>query len=118
MKRKLSKTTIWILVAVLAPPGLALFVFLVGQLVMSLWNWLLPPLFGLPAITFWQGLGLLMLCRILFGGFGSHSSGSPRSRSRSPEEQERVRQAMCERLGPGRSTGESRGSEVNPTTEN
>ena len=117
MKRKLSKKTIWILVAVLAPPGLALFVFLVGKLVMSLWNWLLPPLFGLPAITFWQGLGLLMLCRILFGGFGSHGSGSPPSRSRRPEEQERVRQAMCERLGTGRSAGESKGSEVNPTTE-
>jgi len=118
MKRKLSKKRIWILVAVLGPPGLALFMFLVGKLVMSLWNWLLPPLFGLPAITFWQGLGLLMLCRILFGGFGSHGSGSPPSRSRRPEEQERVRQAMCERLGTGRATGESRGTEVNPTTEN
>ena len=84
---------------------------------MSLWNWLLPPLFGLPAITIWQGLGLLMLCRILFGGFGSHGSGSPPSRSRRPEEQERVRQAMCERLGTGRATGESGGTEVNPTTE-
>ena len=118
MKRKLSKKTLWILVAVFAPPGLALFVFLVGQLVMSLWNWLLPPLFGLPAITFWQGLGLLMLCRILFGGFGSHSSSSPPSRSRSPEEQERIRLAMGERLGTGRSTGESKETEVNPTTEN
>jgi len=46
MKRKLSKKRIWILVAVLGPPGLALFMFLVGKLVMSLWNWLLPPLFG------------------------------------------------------------------------
>ena len=117
MKRKLSKKRIWILVAVLGPPGLALFMFLVGKLVMSLWNWLLPPLFGLPAITFWQGLGLLMLCRILFGGFGSHGSGSPPSRSRRPEEQERVRQAMCERLGTGRATAENRGIEVNPTTE-
>jgi hypothetical protein len=118
MKRKLSKKTIWILVAILAPPGLALFIFLVGKLVMSLWNWLLPPLFGLPAITFWQGLGLLMLCRILFGGFGSRNSGSSPSRSRNSEKQERVRQAMCERLGTGRATGESRGTEVNPTTEN
>ena len=117
MKRKLSKKKIWILVAVLGPPGLALFMFLVGKLVMSLWNWLLPPLFGLPAITFWQGLGLLMLCRILFGGFGSHGSGSPPSRSRKPEEQDRVRHAMCERLGPGRATAENGGTEVNPTTE-
>ncbi len=117
MKRKLSKKRIWILVGVLGPPGLALFVFLVGQLVMSLWNWLLPPLFGLPTVTFWQGLGLLMLYRILFGGFGAHS-GSSASRSRSPEEQKRVRRAMCERLGPGRATGESMGTEVSPTTDN
>ena len=36
-------------------------------LVMELWNWLMPTLFGLPAISFWQALGLLVLSRILFG---------------------------------------------------
>ena len=36
---------------------------------MSLWNWLTPPLFGFRTITFWQALGLLAFCRILFGGF-------------------------------------------------
>lgn len=40
--------------------------------VMLLWNWLLPVLFGLPIITFWQSLGLLLLCKLLFGGFGAH----------------------------------------------
>ena len=34
-------------------------------LVMSLWNWLMPPLFGRPVITFWQALGLLVQSRIL-----------------------------------------------------
>ncbi|MFL6578791.1 MAG: hypothetical protein ACJ8MR_19360 [Povalibacter sp.] len=46
-----------------------------GWLVMALWNWLLPPLFGLSSITFWQGLGLFVLGRLLFGGmrfFGGH----------------------------------------------
>ena len=38
--------------------------------VMLLWNWLIPVIFGLPAICFWQAVGLLVLCRILFGGFG------------------------------------------------
>ena len=41
--------------------------------VMGLWNWLMPTLFGLPAISFWQALGLLVLSKILFGrsrGFG------------------------------------------------
>ncbi len=37
--------------------------------VMFLWNHLLPPLFGLKALTFWQAGGLLLLCRLLFGRF-------------------------------------------------
>jgi hypothetical protein len=38
--------------------------------VLLLWNALLPPIFGIAAINFWQALGLLALCRILFGSFG------------------------------------------------
>jgi hypothetical protein len=38
--------------------------------VMLLWNWLIPEIFGLTAINFWQASGLLVLGRILFGGFG------------------------------------------------
>ena len=41
-----------------------------GQAVLQLWNWLLPPIFGWKAITFWQAVGMLALCRILFGNFG------------------------------------------------
>ncbi|MFA5909359.1 MAG: hypothetical protein WC815_11315 [Vicinamibacterales bacterium] len=37
---------------------------------MWLWNWLVPGLFGLRQLGFWEALGLLALCRILFGGFG------------------------------------------------
>ena len=37
--------------------------------VMWLWNWLMPAIFGLHAISFWQALGLLVLSKILFGGF-------------------------------------------------
>jgi hypothetical protein len=36
--------------------------------VMLLWNWLMPTLFGLTIITFWQALGILILSKILFGG--------------------------------------------------
>jgi predicted membrane chloride channel (bestrophin family) len=54
----------------------ALFVVLAiavsSLLVMVLWNWLVPTLFGLPAISFLQALGLLILTRILFGGFRGH----------------------------------------------
>ncbi len=41
-----------------------------GGVVMLLWNNLLPELFGFRKISFWQALGLLALCRILFGNFG------------------------------------------------
>lgn len=34
---------------------------------MFLWNWLMPAIFGLTVITFWQALGLLVLSKILFG---------------------------------------------------
>jgi hypothetical protein len=47
-----------------------LFILLGGVIVQWLWNWLLPDIFGLREISFWQALGLLALCRILFGGFG------------------------------------------------
>ncbi|MCK6617714.1 MAG: hypothetical protein L6Q51_08720 [Cyclobacteriaceae bacterium] len=45
-------------------------VALFGWATMSLWNWLIPDLFGGPAITYWQALGLLVLSKILFSGLG------------------------------------------------
>lgn len=47
-----------------------LFILLGGLVVQWLWNWLLPEIFGVRQITFWQALGLLALCRVLFGSFG------------------------------------------------
>jgi len=41
--------------------------------VMVLWNWLMPSLFGLITISFWQAVGIFVLCRLLFGSFsGGH----------------------------------------------
>lgn len=108
------KRLIWM--APLAILGMLVFTFIGGEIVMHLWNWLLPPLFGWPQIGFWQSLGLLALCRILFGGFGFHGSGRSDLRRRmeercehmTPEERERFRQRMRERWGFGRSTGESK----------
>ncbi len=99
----------WIFIVPAAILGMLLFTFIGGELVKLLWNWLVPPLFGWSQVTFWQALGLLALCRILFGGFGRHRSyRSPRT----PEERERIRQAMRRRFGFGPSTGESRGPQV------
>jgi hypothetical protein len=91
-----------------APPAIVLFVWLFGEIVMHLWNWLLPGLFGWHVITFWQALGLLVLCRILFGGFGNGGKGGGRRGRRkaemwekmTPEEREVIRQNMRNRCGP------------------
>jgi hypothetical protein len=64
-----------------APFGIAAFVFIGGEVVMHLWNWLLPDIFGWKQVTFWQALGLLALSRILFGGF-SRGGGMQRSHFR------------------------------------
>jgi len=70
----------WIWIAPLAILAMALFVFLGGELVLHLWNWLLPPLFGWPRSPSGKRWDFLALCRILFGGWGGH--GSPRSNIR------------------------------------
>ncbi len=47
----------------------------VGSLAfMLLWNALLPVIFGLKAIGYWQAVGLLLLAKILFGGWGRRPS--------------------------------------------
>ena len=105
-----------IFIAPLAILGMLLFVVTGGEVVLHLWNWLLPRLFGWREITFWQALGLLALCRILFGGFGFHGSGrssfgrrmEERCEHMTPEERERFRQRMRERFGFGPSTSEGK----------
>lgn len=113
-----KKKLFWIAPAAIL--GLALFAFIGGEIVMRLWNWLLPALFGWRQITFWQGLGILALCRILFGshGFrGTRSNMRRRMQERmderwermTPEERERARQSWRGRCGFGPTTGESTG---------
>jgi hypothetical protein len=68
--------------------------------VMSLWNWLVPALFGGPMLGYWEALGLLVLARLLFGGFRPHGHGRwghswhharERWEQMTPEERERFR---------------------------
>lgn len=107
----------WFFIVPAALLGMAFFAFIGGEIVRLLWNWILPPLFGWPQLSFWQALGLLALCRILFGGFGMHGGSRSGSRFRSrmadrmadrvadrwehmtPEERERFRQRVRERCG-------------------
>lgn len=63
---------------VLIPIMAIAFVFLVGFLVMQLWNYTLPVLFGISTITLWQAIALFFLCKILFGfGGGGPGKGGP-----------------------------------------
>jgi len=86
--------------------GLAIAAVL-SLVVMQLWNWLMPALFGWHLITFWQALGILVLSKILFGGFrGPHRHGGHwrhRMRQRweamTPEEREKFRASMGGRCG-------------------
>jgi hypothetical protein len=101
----------WIFLAPLALLAIPLFIWIGGELVMHLWNWLLPTLFGWRLITFWQAIGLLALCRILFGGWSSHGGNRSNMRRRmrermderwekmTPEEREKFRQSWRARCG-------------------
>jgi hypothetical protein len=86
-----------------------LFFNVFGYVVMRLWNWLMPALFGWHVISFWQALGILVLSKILFGGFRGgrpgrrmHWRGRMRERweGMAPEDREKFRQSMRGRCGP------------------
>ena len=93
-------------VAVIA--ALAVTVF--GFVVMSLWNNLMPGIFAVRAISFWQAIGLLILSKILFGGLRPGGGSSPRWRRRmmerweqmTPEERDKFKQGLRSGCGPRR----------------
>ena len=67
-----------------------------GALVMVLWNAILPAVLHAGRLSYWQGVGLLVLCRVLFGswgggrgGSGSRHPGGPQERWLSMSEEER-----------------------------
>ncbi|HEY9000606.1 MAG TPA: hypothetical protein VIM89_04595 [Mucilaginibacter sp.] len=80
---------------------------LISYIVMLLWNNLLPDIFHVTTITYWQAAGLLILSKILFGFGGPKGRGGApwmrhkmeRFKNMSPEEQERFREQMRARCG-------------------
>lgn len=87
----------------------AIAVTVFGFIVMGLWNAILPAVLGVKAITFLQALGILLLSKILFGGFGGHSRwrGSPawkekmkqRFENMTPDEKEKFKAEWKNRCG-------------------
>jgi hypothetical protein len=100
MKRKWLYRAPGILLIVIA--AVALF----GYVVQHLWNWLIPSIVGWRAITFWQAIGILLLSKILFGGFRGRSGTRWRHRigerweKMSPEEREKFSRILRARCGP------------------
>jgi hypothetical protein len=80
-----------------------------GFVTMQLWNWLMPAIFGLPTITFLQAVGVVVLSKILLGGFRAPWSGRRRWKQdfagrwmeMSTEERERLRAGIRGRWGCG-----------------
>ena len=95
-------------IALLALAGVAV----LGWLVMALWNWLLPTLFaGAQPVGYWQALGLLLLCKILFGGWrgGRHRrgrNGHPRLAGMTAQEREQFRSRWPNCCRPERQDGD------------
>jgi hypothetical protein len=89
--------------------SIAILVF--GFVVMSLWNAILPAVLGVQAITFLQALGILLLSKILFGGFRGGCGGGRRSgkwmdmkqkfAGMTPEEREKFKAEWKNRCGTG-----------------
>jgi len=92
---KAKRIVKFILIALIAIP-------LFGFVVMQLWNWLIPPIFGWHTIGFFQALGLFLLSKILFGGAMRGGAPSRHWRNRmierweamTPEEREKFREGM------------------------
>ena len=102
VQRKIQKIIKVILIAIVAA---AVF----GFVVKALWNSLIPPIFAWHTISFWQAVGLLLLCKILFGGFRGGPGRGMHWRRRmgerwgqmSDEEREQFRQSMAGKFGRG-----------------
>jgi hypothetical protein len=50
--------------------GAAVFALAFGYFVKLLWNWLMPAIFGLGLITYWQAFGIVILGKLIFGNIG------------------------------------------------
>jgi len=95
----------WILKGLKMAAFVAIVLGAAAYVVMSLWNLVLPAVAGLHAITFVQALGLLVLSRLLFGGFRRHGAWHWRQRMRArwehmtPEQREQLRGVLGSHAG-------------------
>ena len=92
---------------ILAPLFVAAFVGLFTSIVYWLWNSVLVDVLSVKAITFWQALAILVLAKVLFGGFPSRRVFGPPWRRRmmerweslTPEQRDQMREEMRRKFG-------------------
>lgn len=74
-KNKIHKVVRIIFMTIVGVILACLFALLFGYITKMLWNWVMPEVFGLNSITYWQAVALLILAKIIFGlGRGAHGS--------------------------------------------
>ena len=96
----------WVSIGVASVVGVTMLLAVLGVAVMLLWNNLVPELFHGPQLGYWQALGLLVLCRVLFGGLRGHGHWRQRRwrerwQQMTPEERARLRERFVARCGHG-----------------
>jgi hypothetical protein len=72
--------------------------FLFGYVVMLLWNWLMPEIFGLKTLTYWQAWGMLALSCILFGRIGGSGASGSSDRKRKRKLRTYMREQECKEV--------------------
>ncbi|WP_303317468.1 hypothetical protein Q4Q34_00670 [Flavivirga abyssicola] len=68
-----------IIFGIIAITGLAI---LLGFVIMWLWNWLMPEIFGLTPLTYWQAVGLFVFLKLLLGGCGGGGRSSKNTKQK------------------------------------
>jgi hypothetical protein len=98
MRQSIRKPFMWVSLAIGGVILAAVLAFLFGLVVMALWNWLMPGIFGIRAISYWEAWGLVLLAHILFkAGRWDHGPGR-HDRSRDEAWKERFRRSFKDRF--------------------
>jgi hypothetical protein len=105
------RTKIGLKRAIFIPPAIIAGILIFTWVVMSLWNAILPQIIGVHTVTFWQAMGILLLSKILFGGFGGGHNHANHHHQRAhelkkkwkqmtPEEREEMKKEWHNRFEP------------------
>ena len=99
VERKIKKIVKVIFIVIFGAIAIVALALLFGYVVMLLWNWLIPAIFGLGVISFWQAVGVVILAKLLFGGFGGGGSSSGRRKRNLEKSLKRRLRERCSETG-------------------